>query len=65
MIQMCVLFGAQDVLELVTDGYIPVAEAATEDEKEGREIKGGEIRKLCSTSISVWMRMCLRRLQIL
>src|ERR1044072_4786590 len=34
MIQMCVLFGAQYVLELVTDGYIPVAEAATEEEKE-------------------------------
>src|ERR1043165_6467252 len=34
MIQMRVLFGAQDVLELVTDGYILVAEAATEKEKE-------------------------------
>src|ERR1044072_9171198 len=39
MIQMRVLFGAQDVLELVTDGYIPVAENATEDEKEARRNK--------------------------
>ena len=25
MIKMCVLFGAQDVLDLVNDDYIPVA----------------------------------------
>ena len=36
MIQMRVLFGAQDVLELVTDGYVPVAADATEDEKEAQ-----------------------------
>ena len=39
MIQMRVLFGAQDVLELVIDVYIPVAEDATEDEKEAQRNK--------------------------
>ena len=34
MIQMRVLFGAQDVLELVIDGYIPVAADAIEEERE-------------------------------
>ena len=34
MIQMHMLFGAQDVLELVTDGYIPVAEDATKEETD-------------------------------
>ena len=32
-IQMCVLFGAQDVLDLVTEGYVPVAADATEEQK--------------------------------
>ncbi|KAK2383862.1 hypothetical protein QL285_071274 [Trifolium repens] len=36
MIQMRVLFGAQDVLELVTDGYVPVAADATEEQKEAQ-----------------------------
>ena len=30
MKQMIVLFGAQDVLELVTEGYVPVAADATD-----------------------------------
>ena len=34
MIQMRVLFGAQDVLELVTDGYIQVTKDAIEEERE-------------------------------
>ena len=33
MIQMRVLFGAQDVFALVTDGYNQVAEDATEEER--------------------------------
>ncbi|XP_058765205.1 uncharacterized protein LOC131638656 [Vicia villosa] len=33
MIQMRVLFRAQDVLDLVTEGYVPVAVDATEEEK--------------------------------
>jgi hypothetical protein len=33
MIQMRVLFGAQDVLDLVTEGYVPVAVNATEEER--------------------------------
>ncbi|KAK2403434.1 hypothetical protein QL285_052871 [Trifolium repens] len=36
MIQMCVLFGVQDVLELVTDGNVPVAADATEEQKEAQ-----------------------------
>src|SRR3954465_3076079 len=40
MIQMRVLFGAQDVLDLVTGGYIPVAADATEEQREAqRETK--------------------------
>ena len=33
MKQMIVLFGAQDVLELVTEGYVPVAADATDAQK--------------------------------
>ena len=33
MKQMIVLFGAQDVLELVTEGYVPVAANATDAQK--------------------------------
>ena len=33
MIQMRVLFGAQDVLDLVTDGYVPAAADATEEQR--------------------------------
>jgi hypothetical protein len=36
MIQMRVLFGAQDVLELVTEEYVPVATDATEEHKEAQ-----------------------------
>ena len=39
MIQMRVLFGAQDVLELVTDEYIQVAEDATTEEREAQRSK--------------------------
>ena len=38
MIQRHVLFGAQDALELVTDGYVPVAaDAAKEERNEQRD----------------------------
>ena len=33
MIQMRVLFGPQDVLELVTEGYISVASGVTEEQR--------------------------------
>ena len=33
MIQMRVLFGAQDVLDLVTNGYVPVTPDATEEQR--------------------------------
>ena len=39
MIQMRVLFGAQDVFALVTDGYILVAVDATEEEREAQRNK--------------------------
>ena len=39
MIQMRVLFGAQDVLELVTEGYVPVAENTTEEQRNTQRDK--------------------------
>ena len=33
IIQIHVLFGAQDVLDLVTDGYVPAAADATEEQR--------------------------------
>ena len=41
MIQMRVLFGAQDVLDLVTDGYVQVAADATDEQKNTQK----EVRK--------------------
>jgi hypothetical protein len=41
MIQMRVLFGAQDVLDLVTDGYVPVAADAMNEQKNAQK----EVRK--------------------
>ena len=39
MIQIHVLFGAQDVLELVTNGYVPVVVDATEEERNEQRDK--------------------------
>ena len=58
-IQMRVLFGAQDVLNLVNDGYTPIAENATKAQRRGRSIK-----RRCYISINVSVRMCLRKLLI-
>ena len=43
MIQMCVLFGAQDVLDLINDGYVQVTllENATDVQKNAQ----GDLRK--------------------
>ena len=38
MIQMRVLFGAQDVLDLVTDGYVPAAADATEEQRTAERV---------------------------
>ena len=35
-IQMRVLFGAQEVLEFVTNGYVPVAADATEEQRNAQ-----------------------------
>ena len=45
MIQMRVLFGSQDVLELVTDGYILVVAYATKEERERERERGAEKRE--------------------
>lgn len=57
MIQMRVLFCAQNVIDIVNDDYISVAllENATNARGMLNVILGRRIRRRCSTSISVWM----------
>ena len=63
-IQMRVLFDAQDVLDLVSEGYVQLQQMLLKNRDLQKELRGRGTRKLCSISISVWMKMCLRRLLI-
>lgn len=59
MIQVCVLFGAQDVLDLFNDGYMLIGTDYQKHKELHRRKQGRRILRHCFTSISVWMCVCV------